>query len=66
MEKKEFLTLCKYILVILAVPIVFKVIEILTYQNIKMMIGVYVVLFFLLIIVALIYVIKIIKLFMNL
>ena len=30
MEKKEFLTLCKYILVILAVPIVFKVVEILT------------------------------------
>lgn len=66
MEKKEFLACCKYILVILAVPIVFKAVEILTYLNIKMMIGVYVALFCLLIMVAMIYVIKIIKLFMDL
>ena len=66
MEKKDFLTLCKYILVILAVPIVFKAVEILTYQNIKKMIGIYVALFWTLIIVALIYVIKMIKLFMDL
>lgn len=66
MEKKDFLTLCKYILVILAVPIVFKVVEILTsYQDLKLMIGIYVALFCLLVIVALIYVIKIIKLFID-
>lgn len=66
MEKKEFLACCKYILVILAVPIVLKVVEILIYQNIKKMIGIYVALFWTLIIVALIYVIKMIKLFMDL
>ena len=66
MEKKEFLACCKYILVILAVPIVFKVVEILIYQNIKKMIGIYVAVFWTLIIVALIYVIKMIKLFMDL
>ena len=66
MEKKEFLACCTYILVILAVPIVFKVVEILIYQNIKKMIGIYVALFWTLIIVALIYVIKMIKLFMDL
>lgn len=66
MEKKEFLACCKYILVILAVPIVFKVVEILTsYQDLKIMIEKYVALFCLLIIVAMIYVIKIIKLFMD-
>lgn len=66
MEKKEFLACCKYILVILAVPIVFKVVEILTsYQDLKIMIEIYVALFCLLIIVAMIYVIKIIKLFMD-